>query len=80
MERALFAALSERDTATSLPSGEGTAQSIVVVPFVFSLFGSRTTFSEARLSGDFSVTSHGCCAGGWNFMAKINPSRRSMIE
>ena len=40
----------DSDTATSLPSGDGTNQSIEVVPFVSSSFGSSRTRASAGLS------------------------------
>ena len=43
---------SESDTATRFPSRDGTNQSIVVAPFVLSVFGSSTTFSLFRLIGN----------------------------
>jgi hypothetical protein len=47
----------------SLPSGDGTNQSIATWPLGSISFGSSTIFSDARSFGDVSVTSRRCCFG-----------------
>src|SRR5260370_39649582 len=57
---------SDNEIAMSLPSGEGTNQSMAVVPLLLYVFGSKTTRAcagESRLSRRIKT---GCCAGGFD--------------
>jgi len=54
----------DRETATLLPSTDGTNQSIAVNPFVSSTLGSSSTLRLAGSACAFSVTSMGCCLAG----------------
>jgi hypothetical protein len=66
---------SDNDRATYLPFSEATYQSIAVVRPSFISFGSTSTRSDFRSSGDFSTTSISWFFGGWRFNAKSRPPR-----
>ena len=65
----------ERHTATRSPSGDGTYQSMAVVPFVSYLFRSRIVFGGIGRLRLVSEMSTGCCCGGLNLSAKTMPVR-----
>ena len=68
----------ESETATRRPSREGTKKSMVVAPLGSSAFGSTSTFSDFASPRERSVTSSGCCFGGWFLSAKKSPPARCM--
>src|SRR6266478_2236758 len=62
---------SEREMATRRPSGDGTDQSIAMLPFVLYAFGSKTVRQSAGGFSEERRTRTGCCAGGLKRTAKI---------
>src|SRR5690348_3106075 len=71
---------SETETATRLPSTEGTYQSIENAPAALILLGSRMIFSELRLVAESSTIRTGCCADGSNFRANNCPRLQVIDE
>ncbi len=65
------------ETASRFPSGDGTNQSIAVVPFGSSAFGSTITCMATGSSARPSTAIIGCCFGGWVYSAKTcSPTAR----
>src|SRR5262245_16644217 len=55
---------SESEIATRRPSGDGTYQSIAMLPLVLYEFGSKTVRQSAGAFREERRTRTGCCAGG----------------
>ena len=71
---------SDRQTATTRPSGDGTYQSMAVVPLVLYALGSNTVRHSAGAASEDRRTSTGCCAGGLKRNAKMRPFRSTKPE